>query len=207
MARTMSRARGVLVVWIQALCCVSCAVNPSSGSGRAAKGSPTLALSTYYEEGSQAAVVVGVRPALSRRDRPYIPVEVAVVNKGLAALTLTAESFLLVDTDGRSFPTVTAQELSRGYGSTDVDRRLGEIEPIVQNRYQTFERVPSNFTPGFDTPIGRDRVTLHRFSYLVDMVYFPNPAVPTPAAPYDLLVRAPELQDPLVVRFIVGRAR
>ena len=167
--------------------------------------SPTLAMSTYYEEGSQLALIVGVRPALSRRERPYIPIEIAVANKGLPTLTFTRESFTLVDAQGRSFPAVGRDELSRGYGSTDLDGRLGEVESIVERKYLNFDRVPSSFTPGFDEPVGRDEVTLHRFSYFVDRLYFPNPAVPTPPGPFELLVRVREMPDPLVVRFFVGR--
>lgn len=166
---------------------------------------PTLAMSTYYEEGSQVAVIVGVRPTLSRRERPFIPIEIAVVNKGVAKLTLTPESFTLVDAEGRRFPLAAAAELTREYGSTDLDRRLGEVGSILRRKYLQYDRIRSNFTPGFDMPIGSTDVVLYRFSYLVDMLYFPNPRVPTPDGPFDLLVRVPELAEPLVIRFLLGR--
>ena len=188
---------------------LSCATRAPEAPAATARGqvSATLALSTYYEEGPQIALIVGSRPAQSRRDRPYIPIEIAVVNKGQASLTVTPESFTLVSPEGASFPPVSREELSRGYGSTDVDRRLGEIEAIVQGRYQTYDRIPSNFAPGFDAPIAREEVALPRFSYLVDTLYFPNPAVPTPVGPFEILVRVAELPDPMVVRFFVGRPR
>jgi hypothetical protein len=168
---------------------------------------PTLAMSTYIEEGTQAAIVVGVRPALSRRDRPYLPLEIAVANKGLAALTLNPESFTLVDAQGRRYPMAAPAELSREYGSTDADRRLGEVQDILRRKYLQYERVPSNFTPSFRAPVATKQVALSRFSYLVDMIYFPNPTIPTPEGPFDLLVRAEETPDPFVIRFYVGRPR
>lgn len=183
-----------------------CAVGVS-GDRKSGSPSDTLAAFTYYEEGTQVALTVGVRPALSRRERAYIPLEISALNKDLPSLTFTPESFTLVDSHGNSFPVVGHDELVKGYGSTDIDRRLGEIESIVQRKYRSFERVPSNFTPGFDDSIPRTRVMLPRFGYFVDMIYFPNPSPPTPPGPYDLLVRVPELPDVLVVRFYVGAPR
>ena len=178
-----------------------------SGERGAGQVSETLAPATFYEEGTQLALIVGVRPALSRRDRPYLPLEIAALNKALPALTFTPESFTLVDRAGNSYPVAGRDELVRGYGSTDVDRRLGEVESIVERKWRTLERVPSNFTPGFDAPIGRDRVVLSRLSYFVDMLYFPNPSPPAPPGPYDLLVRVSELPDPLVVRIRMDPSR
>ena len=56
-----------------------------------------------------------------------MPVEVAVVNKGLPGLTLTPESFFLVNEEGRRYPAVGGKELADNYGDVDVDRRLGVV--------------------------------------------------------------------------------
>lgn len=163
---------------------------------------PTLARSTYIEEGGLVALVVSSKPMSYRLDRPFIPVEIAVVNKGLSSLTLTRESFTLVDDRGREYPAVGRGELSRGYGSTDVDRRLGEAAPFVAHRYASYRLVPSNLTPGFDAPIQRDRLFIPRFGYILDFIYFPRPDGDLAGRALELVLRAPELPDPVFVRFV-----
>jgi hypothetical protein len=55
--------------------------------------------------------------------------------------------------------------------------------------------------------VRRGPVHLPRYSYLVDVVCFPNPGVEDGAGPFTLLLRIPELREPLVVRFPIGRKR
>jgi hypothetical protein len=201
----MSRVVGTAVLL---LLCAGCVISKAPGTAPG-EISPKLALSTYYEEGTQVAIIVGVRPGLFRKDRPYVPLEIAAVNKGLPVLTVSRESFVLVAPDGRSFPAVSAQELSKANVSRDLDGRLGETESVIARRYGqlgrgTYQQARSNFTPGFDDAIARDPVPLSRFTYLVDMIYFPNPGLEKTTGPFDLLVRVPEIPDPLVVRFRFG---
>ena len=164
---------------------------------------PKLARSTYIEEGELLALVVSTKPMRYRMDRPFIPLEIAVVNKGLASLTLTRESFNLVDGQGRQYPAVGRQELTRGYGSTDVDRRYAEAAPFVKNRFPTYRLIPSNLSPGFDASIARNRLFIPRFGYVLDFLYFPRPDGDLTGRPLELIIRAPELSDPVFVRFVL----
>jgi hypothetical protein len=164
---------------------------------------PTLRLSTYIEEGALVALVVSTRATRLRLDQQFIPIEVAVVNKGLPSLTITPESFALRTVDGREFPVVDRQELLRGYGSTDNDRRFPEAGPAVETRFRSFNRAPSNMFPGFVDGIPRTRVLVARFEYMVDVIYFPRPAGDLHAVPLELSLRAPELDDPVFVRFTI----
>lgn len=164
---------------------------------------PTLRQSTYYEEGSLVALVVGARPARFRLSESFIPLEVAVVNKGLDALTVTPESFTLVAADGKRYPMASRDELSRLYGNTDRDRVLGEAEEALRSRYASYRRLPANLTPSFDRPIARDRVSLPRFGYLYDFLYFPRPEDAALIEPLELILSAPELEDPVFVRFAI----
>jgi hypothetical protein len=166
---------------------------------------PKLARSTFLEQGPLVALAVSTRPMRYRLDRPFIPLEIAVVNKGLPALTLTPESFVLADEAGHQYPVVGREELSRLYGSTDPDRQLAEALPFLLSKFATFRREPSNFSPGFDAPIARDHVGLPRFGYLYDFVYFPRPEGDLVHQPLDLVVTAPELTDRLVIRFLLAR--
>jgi hypothetical protein len=197
---------GQRTAWLllDALVCSACVGHPAPVTS-VGGFSPTLNASTYYEEGTQVSVIVGTRPAQFRRERTHVPFEIALVNKGLASLTVTPESFTLVDSKNNRYPVVGSAELAHGYGSTDVDRRLAEVASILERKYPQYERVRSNFTPGFVAPIGSKSVVLPRFGYLVDLVYFPNPEVPMPPGPYELLVQVAELPQPLVVHLSVGK--
>lgn len=166
---------------------------------------PKLAQATWIEEGSQVAFIVSTRAARYRLDQPFLPFEIAVVNRGLEGMTLTRESFTLVDARGNRYPMAGRQELYEDYGgSTDVDRRnFTEATPIVLGKYQGYSYVRSNFTPGFDNSIAVDRIALPRFSYILDFVYFPTPPGFVEGEPLELLLSAPELENPVFVRFTV----
>lgn len=166
---------------------------------------PKLAQATWIEEGSQVALIVSTRATRYRLKQPFLPLEVSVVNRGLEGLTLTRESFTLVDARGNRYPMAGRQELSDGYGgSTDLDRRnFTEATPIVLGKYQSYSLIRSNFTPGFDDSIAVDRVSLPRFSYLLDFLYFPRPPGFVEGEPLELLLSAPELGESVFVRFTV----
>ena len=75
---------------------------------------PKFSMSSYIEDGSLVALIVGTRPARSRETRDYIPLEIGIANHALPGLTLTRESFTLVDENGNRYPAVGRDELSRG---------------------------------------------------------------------------------------------
>ena len=161
-----------------------------------------LTNTAYMEEGDLVAFVVSVRAALQREDSNYVPFQIAIMNKGLTGLTVNREFFELIDEDGKRYAPVGFEELRQGYGSTDLDRRLGDIEGVIENKYQTYEQQPSTLTPSFDRPTLL--VTkLPRFSYLVDWLYFPMPEGGIKERRFELFLNAPELPDPVFVRFRV----
>jgi hypothetical protein len=180
-------------------------LQPAEGTVAEAQFDPKLAQATWIEEGSQVALIVSTRAARYRLRQPFLPLEVSVVNRGLEGLTLSRESFTLVDARGNRYPMAGREELSEGYGgSTDLDRRnFTEATSIVLGKYQSYSYVRSNFTPGFDNSIAIDRVALPRFSYLLDFLYFPKPPEFIEGEPLELLLSAPELGDPVFVRFTV----
>ena len=60
----------------------------------------TLTTHSYIEEGSLVTFVVDTRATGIRANDAFIPLEVAVANRGLKNLTITRESFQLIDEDG-----------------------------------------------------------------------------------------------------------
>ena len=49
----------------------------------------------------------------------------------------------------------------------------------------------------------RDLVALPRFGYMLDMLYFPAPSTGVKGHTFELFLQAPELPDPVFVRFEV----
>jgi hypothetical protein len=173
-----------------------------SGGKRPADTDPRLSQSTYLEEGNLVALIVGTRVTRYREKKPYIPLEIAVVNKGLESLSFTAESFTLVDDEGNRYSTVGFDELTKGYGNIDLDRRLGEVPPVVRGTRQGYTELPSTLTGSFDKPITQ-KVFLPKFGYITDIIYFPTPASGVKGRKFELFLDAPELEDPVFVRFAV----
>jgi len=185
-----------------------CAIQANPAQTGPASLSPTLAQSTFIEEGTQLAIVVSTRPTRYRLDRTYLPFEVAIVNKGVPELALTRESFTLVDSGGHQYPAVGPDELAKGYGNTDVDRNYAIALPFIRTRFAEYRRMPSNFTPNFNAPISLDKVLLTRFSYVYDFLYFPRPSEDLLKKPLELVVRSASLSDTHFVRFeLQGRSK
>lgn len=198
----MRRAR-----WLDALAFAVLIPAMFGGCYRTETRSPTdldfkLDNTSYVEEGDLLALIVSTRVAFVRDHENYMPLEVAVANKGMPSLSLTAESFTLTDQDGRSYPAVSGAELRRAI-NVDVDRRLGTLAPVVRSRYGNYAFQPGTFTTSFDYPIQRD-VNLPRFSWTIDLIYFPKPAGGVRGRSFELFMNAPELDDPVFVRFAVG---
>lgn len=164
---------------------------------------PKLSLNSYIEEGNLVALAVSVRPATIRPDENYVAFEFAIVNKGLASLTIDRESITLVDDEGRRYPLAGPEELYSNYVGVDRDRRFAELAGFIAGRFQTSTLLPSNFTPTFENGVVQDRVPLHRNSYIVDYAYFPRPKNGVAGQRFELSVVSPELPDPVFVRFAV----
>ncbi len=164
---------------------------------------PTLSISSFIEHGEQVTLVVGTRPAFIRRDKAYMGLEFAVSNNGLESLTVSRESFTLLDSQGRQYPAVDPEELRDAGYSVDLDRRLGEMLPVLVDRFQSYEYVRSNFTPGYADPVERSPVYLPRFSWTYGFIYFPYPPDAQKNQRYELLFKAPEVDDTIVIRFLL----
>jgi len=81
-------------------------------------------LSTYafIEDGDLLDLIVGTRPARYRDDSSFMPVEISIANRRLKQLTLSRESFILVDEEGNRYPCASHQELLEGYAFLDWER-------------------------------------------------------------------------------------
>lgn len=169
---------------------------------------PKLSTFAYIEDGDLIALIVDVRATQYREKDAYIPFEIGVANRGVRSLTLTRESFVLVDDQGNRYPAASPKELLSGYEFLDLDRRLGEIADITFNKFSTFTRYRSKFSPTRQGPsrpgegtLVQDTVVLPKFGYLIDFLYFPMPAGGAKGRRFELFMSAPELSDPIYVKF------
>jgi hypothetical protein len=166
-----------------------------------------LSTFAWIEEGEIATLIVNTQPARDRDGAPYMPLEIAVANNGLRKLTLTRESFVLVDSEGNRYPLATPAELLEGYDMLEFDRNLAELEGIVFNKFAAYARYPSNWSPRAApaaTSVVIDLVVLPKFGYLIDFVYFPAPVTGIRDRQFELFVESPDLPDPVFVKFEVN---
>lgn len=169
-----------------------------------------LSTFVWIEEGNIASLLVGTRATRYREKDAYVPIEISVANTGLKQLTLTRESFVLVDADGNRYPAAGPKELLEGYEFLDLDRSLQDIEGVTFNRFATYTIYPSKFSPTRRGPrrpgessLVRDSITLPKFGYLIDFLYFPKPAAGVMGRRFELFMSAPELENPVFVKFEV----
>ena len=106
-----------------------------------------LSTFAYIEEGKIATFIVDTRPTRYRENEPYVPVEIAIANRGLPKLSLTRESFTLADENGNRYPCASPKELLAGYEFLDLDRNLAELNELVFNRFGAMTEYPSKFSP------------------------------------------------------------
>ncbi|HEX6851557.1 MAG TPA: hypothetical protein VF139_09130 [Candidatus Polarisedimenticolaceae bacterium] len=170
-----------------------------------------LSTFAFIEDGDLVAFIVDVRATQYREKDAYIPFEVAIANRGFRSMTLTRESFVLVDEQGNRYPAASPKELLQGYEFLDLDRRLAEISDITFNKFSTFTRYRSKFSPTRQVPqvpgeatLVQDTVVLPKFGYLIDFLYFPTPPGGVKGKKFEMFLKTPELPDAVYVKFQVN---
>jgi len=186
------------------------------GTREPIQGQPTTALDrklstfAWIEQGDLVTFVVGTRAARYRENSPFLPIEIALANTGVKTLLLTRESFTLVDENGARYPVATPRELLEGYDFLDLDRdQLAELELIVHSKFAAYTRYQSKFSPTHmsrsDLAGGaltvRDLVSLPKFGYIMDYLYFPAPATGVLGHKFEIFLESESLPQPIFVKF------
>lgn len=192
-----------------ALVLALCLVLPTCVSSRKMVGQEAsdldrkLTTFSWIEQGDLLTFIVNTRAARDRGESPYIPLEISVANRGVKKLQLARESFVLHDAQNNQYPLAGSRELMESYKFLDWDRRLSELEGIVSDKFAAFQRYHSNFSPTrtVNPKVVRDRVTLPKFGYLVDVLYFPRPITGVRDQRFELFLHSPDLPDPVFVKF------
>jgi len=168
-----------------------------------------LSTFAYIEQGDLVTLIVDTRATRYREKSPYIPLEIVIANNGLRQIVLTLESFTLIDEEGNRYPAASPRELIEGYEFLDLDRnQLAELEGIVFNKFAAYAKYPSMFSPTRDftssrSNIVRDLVSLPKFGYLLDFIYFPAPKNGLLGKRFELHVDSQQLEDTVFVKFEV----
>ena len=174
--------------------------------------SPRLTRFTYLEEGKLVSLAADTEATLQREKQKFIPVGIGIANLGLGKpLTLSRESFTLVDDQGKKYSLATVQEARSLAGLQTYDLKLEQtFVEVLNNRFTTMMSVPMVFFPVQSTEpqysrrgIVRDRVELPDRSWAWDILYFPHPEGKLKGRKYELWLDAPELKEPVFVRFAV----
>jgi hypothetical protein len=168
-----------------------------------------LSTFAFIEEGDLMTLIVDTKATRYREKTAYFPLEIAIANNGLRQLALTRESFTLIDEEGNRYPAASPKELMENYEFLDLDReQLAELEGIIFNKFAAYARYPSKFSPTRNYSFGRsnivrDLVSLPKFGYLLDFIYFPAPQGGLLGKRFDLFVDSAQLEDPVFVKFEV----
>jgi hypothetical protein len=170
----------------------------------------------YYTEGKLVFLLVNTFPSTAHFDEEFVPLEIAVANKSLKALTINPEEGItLRRRDGHAWPAASLQEHARLKMRSDFDRRLdpNDLLEIMNTRYSLYRYMAPNFGFASRTRL-RDRyfsrvLTLPKYAYTVGYVLVTNPGGPEALAgqTYELWLSSPELEDPVFATFTFPHRR
>lgn len=194
-------AWGVLVVLVLTGCLKQQRVETSVPEDRL---DTKLSKFAFIEDGRLAAFIVSTQATVFRENERYIPIEFCIANRTLDELAIRRESFTLVDEEGNRYPVVEPRELLDGYSFLDQDRqRFSELFSLVSTRFSAFDAFPSKLSPTRSGRPVQDLTSVPRLGVAIDFLYFPAPKTGVRGHRFELFLDAPQLEDPLFVRFRV----
>ena len=154
-----------------------CAVGVAVASVLAQEPSPTQIL--FIAENDFGKVWANTSLTIQRRTEAYLPIVVAVENKGTKPVTLDRSSFWLTDLDEIVYVMPTVKEQRKNYDKTVMDYRMISYAGIPWEGWRWNRRLElANFFPNLQVRAGNtimDRVTLRRRHAMVDLLYFERP--------------------------------
>lgn len=165
-------------------------------------GTTSRKLSTFIfqEEGKSYLMTVGVNAARFHDKDGFIPLTVVLLNKTDTKLSISRESFTLIDpSSGSRYGMATVAEV-RTQGKQLYDQQLMDLDHLGF-KLEIFDRVTSNFFPS--SGIVNDQFELHSHQYMLDNLYFPRPEGQLLGKTFELHVNASGLEQDLFVVFTI----
>ncbi len=166
---------------------------------------PRLTPFSYIEEGKLISLGVDTAAARRRGDDEFIPFAIGIANIGQGRITLTRESFTLVDDQGRHYPLAGFREVRDAHAQPAMDFRLTEhFAGAFAGRFDAWPLVKMVFFPSVSIPsqgILTEDLQVPRYHWVYDMLYFPHPEGPLLGRKYEILFKTKELKHPIVIKF------
>lgn len=182
---------------------LSVAVPPTRGGDTSS--SESFSFATYKEKDGPITILVGSFPASLNEGEAFFPLQVAVGVRGRdATLTVTRESFTLIDPDGKVYPMATYREIRARDRLLEFNQSIDTAQPLViGQQFANSFRIASRFFPSpASTSSPVDRVHLKRTVYFKDLIYFPYPDLGLRGV-LTIRFRTKEMTRPIDVRFEV----
>ena len=175
----------------------------SSGGGDSYAGN--------YFEGEDEHIIVAVDVALTRLrlEEKYFPLSIKIANKRLPSLTLTRDSFILIDDNRMPHYMPDIKELQKNYELLTPDSKFRSQTGLLRDQMPTsfsyYRKAESNFFPvtaGSARVI--DKVYVRQRGFMEDVIYFPMPPGGIKGKVLILRVDAEELEVPADIAFTVN---
>jgi hypothetical protein len=167
--------------------------------------SKSFSYAIYKEQEGPITILLGSFPAAAAAEEPFFPVEIAIGLRGKKddTLTITSESFTLIDHDGMHYPLAGLKEVREAQEQIRYSPgSAGAYHLETGEQFTNSFFVEANFFPVAAAGIRLDPVQLGRWNYTKDVLYFPRPALGLDGL-LTLRFRTQEMTRPLDVRFKV----
>jgi len=184
-----------------------CAVGVAVASVLAQEPSPTQIL--FIAENDFGKVWANTSLTIQRRAEAYLPIVVAVENKGTKPVTLDRSSFWLTDLDEIVYVMPTVKEQRKNYDKAVMDYRMISYAGIPWEGWRWNRRLElANFFPNLQVRAGNtimDRVTLRKRHAMVDLLYFERPRNLDSNRPFFLEIHAKKgWEIPIRLRIVLN---
>ena len=155
----------------------ACVIAVAVGALFAQERAPTQIL--FIAENDVGKVWANTSLTRQRTNEPYLPIVVAVENKGVKSVTLDRSSFFLTDLDEIVYVMPSVKEQRKNYSKTVIDYRMISYAGIPWEGWRWNRKLdPANFFPNLRASSGnttRDKMTLRQRHAIVDLLYFERP--------------------------------
>jgi hypothetical protein len=163
---------------------------------------------SYRNENKQVSMVVDYEVARLRKEEKYFPLDIMIANKTLASVTVTRDSLILIDPNGKAYNMADIQEIQDKYEKLWADSQYRDSSAFTDTQsltsFTNFQAQRSNFFP---KSAGGARVTnrviIRPRGYIDDRVYFAMPETGIDKKKLILRLVAPELEAPFDIIFSV----
>ena len=152
----------------------------------------------------EAEVWVSVELARHRLDEAFLPLLVTVSNRAKGSVTLTRESFRLLDHQGREIPLAELGEVRKEYGKLELDhRQVSGVGLPLGTKLDQRKYIDASYFPvvTFRGGVKRDTVSIGALYWTVDLFYFRWPEGLRSGTGATLRIEGKGWEEPVTIPF------